>query len=221
MSRSIVGAAVLAAAVVVVAGCGVPEDGSPRELSAADLAPPTPEAEPTPTPQTTETARTEALIHLLDENGILTPVSREVPSPLEPGDVVASLVLGPTESESQDLNLSSAIPPTEIVLSTTLIDRTLLVNLGPEGLFQLEGDEQKRAIAQLVFTVTELDSVDDVLLQIEDEFRPLPTDEADTTELQPVDRSDYRSLDPEFAVTEEPPAEEPGAEEPGAEEPTG
>ncbi len=202
--------AVLAA--VALAACGVPEDGSPRALSEADLAPPTPQAEPTPTPETTEAPRTEALVFLLDENGLLTPVPREVATPLEPGEIVASLVLGPTEAEAQQLNLSSAIPPTEIVLSTTLNDRTLLVNLGPEGLFQLEGDERKRALAQLVYTVTELDTIDDVLLQIEGEFRPLPTDEADTTELQPVVRTDYRSFDPEFAVIEEPieePAEEP------------
>ncbi len=201
-----------------LAACGVPEDGSPRALSASELQPPTPQAEPTPTPEATETNRIEALIYLLDENGLLTPVPRDVASPLEPGEVVASLVLGPTEAEAQELKLSSAIPPTEIVLSTTLIDQTLLVNLGPEGLFQLEGDELKRAIAQLVFTVTEMDAVDDVLLQIEDEYRPLPTDEADTTELQPVDRTDYRSFDPEFAAVEEPP-EEP-ADEP-AEEPAG
>lgn len=209
-----VAAALTVAVAVAATGCGVPEDGRPRALSEADLAPPTPAAEPTPTPETTEAPRIEAPIYLLDENGLLTPVTREVASPLEAGDVVASLVLGPTESEAQDIGLSSAIPPTEIVLSTTLIDRTLLVNLGPEGLFQLGGDEQKRAIAQLVYTVTELDSVDDVLLQIEDQFRPLPTDEADTTELQPVDRTDYRSFDPDFAVVEEP-IEEP------TEEPTG
>lgn len=176
--------------------CGVPEDTSPRELSAESLVPETNEEEPTPTPPPPQTELVNALIYLLDENGLVSPVIREVPLPAAASDVTNTLITGPTDEEVQQLNLSSAIPPTTVILSTTLADGTLTLNVGPEGLFQLEGDEQKRAIAQLVYTTTELDDVDDVLLQIEGEFRPLPTDEADTTELQPVDRSDYVSLDP-------------------------
>jgi len=109
--------------------------------------------------------------------------------------VIETLIAaGDDEELVQEQQLRSAIPTRTTVLGVENPDGILTIDLGPEGLFELEDEQQLQAIAQLVYTATGLGSVDGVLLQIEGELRPLPTEGEPTEGLRPVTREDYSSL---------------------------
>ena len=188
----------LAVLVVVIASCGIPEDGSPRALEADDL--PTeltePPATPSPTPTEVPIATTTVLIYLVDADQFVVGVERDLPVPLLFKSVIEELILGPTQQEADEQGLTSVLPLETIVLDVELVDDTLVINLA-EGTLQEIGSELLTiGIAQLVYTATELDGIDQVLIQIEGEFRTLPTDEGDTQDR--VSRDLYRSFDPDF-----------------------
>lgn len=193
MTRRILAVAVPVALVLLVGACGIADDGVPRELDESAL--PADLVEPPTTTSTTIDVATSVIDVFLVDDDRLAPVDREVASPVEPGDVIAQLLVGPTEDERES-GLATQLSPGWAVRSADLAGRTLVIDLGPDTLEVLEGQNQRQAIAQIVFTVTGLPGVDDVLFQIEGNPRPVPTDDGEADGETPVDREDYRSLDP-------------------------
>ena len=189
-------AAILAAALLLAAGCSVPEDGRPRTVDYSrlpdDLVAPT--ASPEPTPLITQ----EVLIYLIDENNLLSPVARDVASPAPPTTVLEALFSAPNEAESEQA-LSTALPADVEVVSIDVNPAGDLVTVALESeVFEerLEGENRQLAVAQLVFTATENTGATRFSLLLNDNPVPLPTDSGESD--VPVIRDDFHSVDPDY-----------------------
>jgi spore germination protein GerM len=196
-------AIVAVTAALLLAACGVPADSSPQLLDETALPPEL--ADPGTTTTTTEIPAAAVIqsVYFFDDEDLLAETEREVPAPVDAHEVLDVLFVGPTEQESDDLLLRSSIPNNAVILDTEQSDVVLTVNLAAGSLEEIEGELQKSAIAQIVFTATGIEGIEGVLIQIDGEVRQLPTDESDSHEDQPVRRADYRSFDPQFLEEEE------------------
>lgn len=184
------------AALLWITGCGVPVDQQPSALPDDSLPAALSSTTPTPVPDP-EPSGVAINLFLFGEDGRLVEVPVNLPSPVTIQDVLEALIAsGDDEELVQDQPLRSALPAATTVLGTERDGEVLTINLGPEGLFEIDDPElQLQALAQLVYTATGLESVEGVLLAIEGELRPLPTADGDPTEGQrPVTRTDYESL---------------------------
>lgn len=185
---------VLAALVALAtAACGIPLDSDPRLLEASAV--PEEFLEPTTTTQPEPSASSRTfLAYFADEDGMLVSRERELSPPVTLDEPLLALFAGPTDEEAET-GLNSALPAeTEILGLERSSEGVLVLNLAEGTLEQIEGELQRLAIAQLVFTVTELEGVDWLWVQIENEPRALPTDEGDLE--TPVGRQHYQSLVP-------------------------
>lgn len=189
-SPVLAGVAALAAA---AAACGVPQDPAPRTLDASEL--PEELARPSTTTTSTEAPvpRQTVFLYFADGEVLAGPVQRELATPAGPIAALESLVAGPTEEEASE-GLASVIPAETVILSSDLTNGVLRVDLAEGALEQIEGELQRLAVAQLVFTATELPGIDWLWILIEGEPRALPTDEGDVE--APVGRAHYASLGP-------------------------
>ena len=172
--------------------CGIPIDSEPRVLEASAIPPEF--LEPTTTTQVEEPSAISRtfLVYLVSEEGMLVARERELSPPVTLDKPLLALFAGPTDEEAET-GLNSALPAETEILDIELSrDGVLVLNLAEGTLEQIEGELQRSAIAQLVFTVTELEGVDWLWVQIENEPRALPTDEGDLE--TPVGRQHYLSL---------------------------
>ena len=178
---------------MLTAACGVPQDPAPRVLDASAL----PEELAIPSTTTTSTEapvpRQSVYLYFVDGEGLSEPVERELATPAGLVAALDALIEGPTEEEAST-GLTSVIPAETVILGSDLTNGVLQVNLAEGTLEQIEGALQSLAIAQLVFTATELPGVDWLWVLIEGEPRALPTDEGDVE--APVGRVHYASLGP-------------------------
>ncbi len=175
------------------AACGVPQDPAPRVLDASVL----PEELAVPVTTTTSTEapvpRQTVLLYFVDGESLSRPIERELATPAGLLAAFDALIAGPTEEEA-GAGLTSVIPAETVVLGSDLANGVLQVNLAEGALEQIEGALQSLAIAQLVYTATELPGVDWLWVLIEGEPRALPTDQGDVE--APVGRVHYASLGP-------------------------
>ena len=202
-SRLVVaGLAVAVAVALFAAGCGVRTDDSPRAISADavpyDLLEPTTSTAPTST--TIPAATTRVSIYLINSDGFLVPVDRGVRDPVEITDVIQALLKGASDKEAA-AGLRSAIPRSTELLSTrlNLQTRVLTVNLNGD-LLEVAGQEQRLALAQVVYTATALGAVQSVLFQFDGEFTDVP-DAKGAAKSTPLERRDYFEFDAVRAAT--------------------
>ena len=183
--------ALAALSALSAAACGIPIDSEPRVLEASAIPPEF--LEPTTTQLETPSAISQTFrIYFVNEDGMLVARERELSPPVDLREPLLALFAGPTDEEAE-IGLNSALPAeTEILNIEPIRDGVLVLNLAEGTLEQIEGELQRSAIAQLVFTVTELEGVDWLWVQIENEPRALPTDEGDLE--TPVGRQHYLSL---------------------------
>lgn len=192
-------------AVVVVAGCGVPNDTEPRALA--------PESVPFDllAPSTTTTTRPSppavvdepASVYLVDnDSGQLVEVKRPVPAPPSVRRALEELLQGPTETELAR-GLSSSIPS-----STGLLDvqgpSAGIVTVDLSDLSGIAGAGQRMALAQVVFTATAADDVDSVLFEFEGQPSEVPNAAGQSTS-EPLRREDFAAFDPSAPTTTLPP----------------
>jgi hypothetical protein len=188
--------------VALVAGCGIRTDSEPRAISGEavpyDLLDPTTSSGPTTT--TTPAATARGSIYLVNSDGFLTPVDREVRDPVEVADVLDSLLNGATDAEA-NRGLRSAITRTTELLGTRLDIRTRVLNINLTGdLLDVAGEEQRLALAQVVYTATALGAVQSVVFQFDDKLTPVPDAEG-ATKSTPLERRDYFNFDAARATT--------------------
>ncbi len=177
---------------LLAAACGIPLDTEPRILDASSIPPELMDPTTTTLPPETSAQSRTLRVFFVNEDGVLSSREREFPTPVTLDEPLRSLFAGPTDDETE-LGLTSALPAETEILGIDLSDDGLLVlNLAEGTLEQIEGELQRLAIAQLVFTATELFGVEWVWVQIENEPRALPTDEGDLE--TPVGRQHYASL---------------------------
>ena len=195
------GAALLGVLAAVAAACGVPQDPAPRVLDASAL--PEELAAPATTTTSTEPPVPLQAVHLyfVDGEALGEPVERDLATPAGPIAALEALIAGPTAEEASG-GLTSVIPAETVVLSSDLTNGVLRVDLAEGALEQIEGELQRLAIAQLVYTATELSGIDWLWVLIEGEPRALPTDEGDVE--APVGRAHYASLSPGGAPEADP-----------------
>ena len=187
--------AVLVAVGAVVAACGVPTDDEPRAIETRNvpfaLLAPTAEATTTTQPSTTATER--ATIYLADADGKLRAVRRSVASPATPARVLQALLAGPSDDEAD--SYSTAITSDTELLSVDGPDNGLVIVDLSRQLLDITGRSQILALAQVVFTVTALPSVDRVLFKFEGEPAEVQNGNGTLTS-SPLGRLSYRDLVP-------------------------
>lgn len=195
---------------VGIAGCGVPLDSEP-EIVASDRLPEVLQPGTSTTTTVPDRLAEDILIYLVDPgDGVpsLEPVERQVTlvdaaEGIEEA-VLEQLILGPTSEEQLDLNLTTAVvssedAPLEVLAIEQPAEQQIVVVLtAPPA---IEGSDRLVTFAQLVFTLTELDTVSTVRFAVrneagEDEDISVRTDTEEGDVRRAVDRSDYQSLVP-------------------------
>jgi spore germination protein GerM len=189
------------ALVALAAGCGLSPDDEPHAIAAENLPPGL--IDPNPGTSTTlanspgtSTVPVYFLVRVGDETRLVA-VEREVADDRSPAARVGALLTQPTAEETDD-GITTAIPADLILVDEPALDeegRTLTVNLSRE-LNLLEGAELTRAVAQIVWTATELEEVQRVRFLVEGEPIPVPDDEG-IEKRDAVGQADYRSLAPD------------------------
>jgi spore germination protein GerM len=182
-----------------VAGCGLPTDDEPRELS-ADAVPFDLLAAPTTTLPGSPPADRSQIVNLYFRNDErLVPVPTLVAAPSDstssqptPDAVITALL--ETESSELDRGVRSAIPPDTTLVDTRRAGDVLTIDLS-EAFTTVESNLLIFAVAQLVYTSTELSGINRVRFAIEGERISVPDDEGVEQE-GPVSPSDYLSLAP-------------------------
>lgn len=187
-------AAVLAAvaAVLVLAGCGVPTGGAPRTIEPSDL--PQALAGPTSTPTQTSAPQPmadSARVFLVSPGDVLVPRPRDIPA----GDVqeqleelLDSLAGGPSEDE-RGQQLSTALPPGVELDVAEISGSTVTIDIGVPAEAPT-GWASRRAVAQIVLTATSVPQVRSVLLQLAGEPVEAPLPGGALTS-QPLTADDY------------------------------
>ncbi len=178
-------AAVALVAALLASGCAITEDGAPRDL------PLDPENE-----FTTEVTGDEATgvnrIYLLSQTNDQTrlrSVARGVAT--TPQALLESLISGPN-AEELDRNLNTAIPPELEVLSESRVGFVLTIEVN-DALSTLASEGLTLALAQIVATTTELDSVQRVRIRTNGENQAWPTGDGRLS-AEPLSIYDYPNL---------------------------
>ncbi len=179
---------------MLLVACGVPEDDGPQELTADEV----PFGLLTTAPTTTSTPENlppsrEAELYFLDTEGLLEPLPREV-ADRSAATVIETLLA--TDTAGLPATYSSNIPPDTVLLDIfTESDGendVLTVDLS-EQFTTIQGERFIAAVAQIVFTASDLEDVDAVSFRVDGE--PIPvSDEQGAAQDDPVTPLDYRSL---------------------------
>lgn len=195
----------IAAMALVLSACGDDVgDGGPVTTQGGSDTTTTTQEQPTTTGDevtTTTSTTTEPLgerfvtIYLIQDGLYAKAVQRAVPDTVEvAGNAIRALIAGPTTTE-QDEGLSSSVPTDTLLLGLTIEDGLATIDLSKE--FEQGGGSfaMLSRLAQVVYTLTEFDTVDRVLFWIDGGPREWFSGEGIIIS-DPVDRSDYESLLP-------------------------
>ncbi len=198
-SRRSIALALSAVTAVVLCSCGVPTNDGPQALP--DKGVPFGLLSPSTTAPSTTLApgpslATPITVYFVSgTSGHLVGIVRHVPFPGTVQERVAALLQGPTNAETT-FGITTSITtstPTR-VLNVSTEGATITVNLTSE-FAQLTGPELISAVAQIVYTVTEVPSVTGVLFEISGQPVSVPV-ASGTLASSPVNRSAYSSLAP-------------------------
>lgn len=164
--------AVILATLLTLGACGIQTDSAPRDL---------PEDERSLQISGSSTGTDAAganRIYLVapGEERLLRSVPRAATLR---ADLIKILLLGPNDDEIAD-QYSSFIPPTTELLSARSNGQILILDFTPE-ISQLTGQSLSQAIAQIVYTATEIDGIEAVQLRVNGEEVAWPKPNGDTT----------------------------------------
>lgn len=185
-------------ALLLLAGCGIPSESSPRGIPSESVSPSG--SSPSPSPSTVPGPKQQVTVYLVQDNQ-LAPVMRLVTRSPGPNDLLEALLQPPTEAEKEKSYRSVAftgatadarIPPNGIVT----------VQLPPlkDDTVQQPTLDAILGYAQIVLTLTANDEVKGVVfVQDGAPIQPPDADGIISKEGQPVTAADYRKL-----VQEEP-----------------
>jgi spore germination protein GerM len=151
------------AAMSLLAACGISDDDSPRDIAVADQNELGIDSE-----HNVGAAVGTARIYLLapqvaGQAQSLLPVARDVTE--SPPEVLQALLAGPNSVELAR-QVRSAVPSDTRLLSARLQGGVLRVDIS-KNLLQLSGDDLVDAIAQIVFTSSEVEGVQSVKILVE------------------------------------------------------
>ena len=171
------GCTVLAAVLLGSVGCGIAPDSAPRDVAANERSL-TANAvsdgdDAGGTSRISLVAPSEA-----GDPSLLRSTSRDVASGATP--LIKSLLAGPNDEELAS-RLVTNIPQETQLLSTRSSGDVLFVDVSPE-ITELSGDLLVLAVAQIVFTATEIDGVRAVRLRVNGEDQRWPKGDGETRE---------------------------------------
>ncbi|HAP76174.1 MAG TPA: hypothetical protein DCR14_08840 [Acidimicrobiaceae bacterium] len=166
---------------LVLAACGFPTETEPVGVEMDELTSPTSETTPPEVP-------IDIVTVWFARDGELAATTREVPTPVLPDAVVAALGAGVTDDEAES-GLRSAIPSASMLLTASAARGTVTVQLS-SAFAEIPVGDQSLALAQVVFTLTELRGVGRVRFQIDGEPIAVPLPDGTSTE-DSVSRDDF------------------------------
>lgn len=181
---------ILLAVAGLALACGVPEDDAPQELSADDV----PFGLLTTAPTTTTTPvdlppSRSADLYFVNSEDLIEPIEREVDD-RTPETIIQTLL--DTDTAGLPSGLTSNIPPDTELVDLTIDDNVVTLDL-TEQFTTVEGERFIAAVAQLVFTATDITAIDLVSFRVDGD--PIPvSDEDGAAQDEPVSRIDYRGL---------------------------
>jgi sporulation and spore germination protein len=197
--RLVVGAAIA----LLAGGCAIQPDSAPRDIP-EDLQ----ELDGPAVTAAGGAAGGSDRIYLLAPDGApqqLRTVQRDTGG--EASTLLAELISGPNPDEFES-GLSSAVPQALALRSVRVADGVAEVDVG-EGLLELPGGDLTRAVAQIVFTASEIPGADSVLIRVDGATREWP-DGSGAQHRGPLSVYDFtgwaESAQPAFPVSPSPTA---------------
>ena len=185
--------AVVVAAGLGLAGCGIPPDDHATLAAPGSVPFDLLGQAPSATATTLSIAPTERATIFLVQGERLAPVQRELPAPVSVELVLEALAAGPTATEVQ-LGLRTALLTPGLMKSGGVSGGIAVIDLG-QPFTEISGRDQIVALAQIVSTVTGLPGVGRVKFTLEgNPVGVLRGDGAVTTDS--VSRDDYATLAP-------------------------
>ncbi len=183
--------ALLAVCGLATAACGVPTDSAARDLPESDVPFALLAAEaPTTTTSTAPSRPVAVTVFMIGRDERLVGVARQVTSPLSVEKVVAELLKGPASDERRK-GMRTGLAPETLILSAGISDNIANIELGGPV---ATGTQQLVALAQIVYTATELEGVNGVRFTYQGRRANVLTELGSTT--FPVGRAAYPSLAP-------------------------
>jgi spore germination protein GerM len=203
MTRSALRVAIAAAVALLAAGCAIQPDSAPRDIP-EDMQ----EGDGPSVTAAGGAAVGSDRIYLLAPEGAAQPlrtVQRDTNG--EARTLLAELISGPNPDEFQS-GYRSAVPSTLSLNALSVEDGVAQVDVG-EGLLELPGGDLTRAVAQIVFTASEIPGADSVLIRVDGATRELP-DGSGAQHRGPLSVYDFigwaESAQPAFPVSPSPTA---------------
>jgi len=190
-------AVAVALAATLLAACEVPTNEEPVELSGPFALLPTTTTTSTSSP---ESVTKEVIVYMLrreDGATVLQPVPRSVDVNAGIQEILSNLFTQPpSDDRPAEVGLQTAIPSTSAVLlsaqrSAANADRLIVDVRGLIGSQGIQGVDLRNALAQIVWTATEVGSgYSEVVFRNDGEAADVLVDELETTG-DPVGRDDY------------------------------
>jgi spore germination protein GerM len=199
--------ALLALGAGLLAACGIPTDGKPREISRDALPPEL--IDPTAQPVASDEDLQFVTLYLVNaderEGESLVAVRRAVPMPTDPAGVpraITDALIGARPDQLGRTDLVNALPSDVQVRSAVLGDDGVL-DLDLTNLGNVESALQRLAVAQLIFTLTGLDDpvVRAVRFSVDGQEVAVPIEAGVAAPGTPVTRADEPSLMPRPTTT--------------------
>lgn len=160
-----------AAGMALVVGCGIQPDSAPRDIPDEDLV-----VQPDSISGASASGVNRIFLVAPSNNDKLGSVPRNATSR---ESLIEVLLLGPNPDELEAQYISN-IPSGTEVLSSRSQGKVFTIDL-TRDLIGLTGGPLAQAVAQIVYTASELDGVEAVQITIEGEALPLPKGNRDTT----------------------------------------
>lgn len=198
--RRALGLAVVAAVVVALVGCGIASDDTARDIS-QDALPLTLQDETTTTSSPGPGVVGEERLFLVEASADgsteqLVPIPVRLELPDGAASLPVALVEALAEASPTELGyptLTNSVPPDlEVVGADVRADGVL--DLDVNGLATVEGSGQRLAVAQILFTLTELADVAAVRFFEDGEAVAVPIENGTASAGTPVRRSDDPDL---------------------------
>lgn len=192
------GALVLVLVLALLAACGIQDDRNPRPLPGEDvpfdlLAPETsvtsPDAGEGP----------NRVVWFVDNAGLLARGSRPLETPVTVESILAALLQGVTDAEADNGLRSNITSGTRLLGVAGPDDGLVTIDLSGEFL-TVSREQQRLALAQVVFTATGLPDVDRVLFKFDGTPAEVPG-VGDELTSSPLTRADFAQFDPTATTT--------------------
>ncbi len=174
--------------VYVLAGCGVPAEPSPRDIPVEEVPFGLTGTTTTTTSRPAPSAR--ATLYLVKGERLL-PVRRQLPAPVTPAAVLEAVAAGPSPRDSAQGLRSSLV--TSVMLER-IAGGTATVRL-ERSFVAADVREQILALAQLVYTMTELPGIQGVRFSFDGQPAEVPTAEG-SLKAGTANRGDYATVGP-------------------------